>query len=142
MKSQNLGSLAAALLLIGTVALNMGGCNFSIVPESKLAGTWHFKTDDGAVQDIFLTFNTAGKLDRVRYQVGDVAALTDENPRGTASVDGDTATISTTFGLGELRFSGQFNADETAIIGNTTLRFALFTFSLTIDNGGATLTRQ
>jgi hypothetical protein len=141
MRIHSAGALAA--VVISLAGLLVAGCpSPTPPPEAILAGTWELTTEETTeLEQTLLTFDANGNLDKVVYQIGNIT-FTDNNPRGSTTVNGQTVTIDATFaGSGQI-FNGTLNADNTVITGTsgTVIRFGNLTID--IDNGAVTLTKQ
>lgn len=112
-------------------------------PEAVLAGTWQFTTEqDTELTDTFFVFDNRGQLDKVIYKVGDNATVTDNSPRGTVTLSGNTVTISATFaGSGQV-INGTLNETQDVIQGNSGTQLRIGSIEVDIDNGAITLTKQ
>lgn len=140
------GGYANLLLSAGLGLLVGGGCppvDTTPPPEAILAGTWQLMTEQATeLNQTFLTFDSSGQLDKVTYKIADNATITDNSPRGTTTVNGQSVTIDATFaGSGQL-MNGTLNDDNTVITGNSGTVVKFLSIEINVDNGAITLTRQ
>lgn len=137
----------ALVLTISVMALfSLGLSCPGLVPiePSVLEGTWVVNAEDENLTQMRVTFNSAGKLTRVTYQIGTSVTIEETFTRGTSTVAGDDVTIQSTFGplnLNTFRFEGTLNEDQTVISGDLTTEIHFLAITITINNGPATLTR-
>jgi hypothetical protein len=122
----------------------MGGCPDE--PDNpnlaRLAGRWELVSNSAGDDDAqtFLEFDTKGELTKVEV-IFDGGRATTSIFTATADVIGDAVRVSTRVVAGRVVFEGQFNADDSEIVGESTTTLSLPGVRIVLDGEPARMVR-
>lgn len=131
-----------AMLGMSCAALaGMGACPSDVNEAEFMEGVWQLIVDsDDSGNETFLTFDRDGNLDELEVFF-DGGRLTSRAVSGSTDVIGDSVRISTRLLAGRVVFEGEFDANFTEAVGETTFSLQLLGTRIELDGEPARLVR-
>jgi hypothetical protein len=122
----------------------LAGCIPPSPPQAALKGRWVFLASaaNTEISQFTVSFNAAGDVSSVMYQIGERSVRGDAGPTGFTTVTGGLVNLSTTFAGGTFSFNGTLSSDQLAISGFATLRLTETDVEVAVLGRPATLARD
>ncbi len=120
----------------------VAGCAPGGPVGTPLTDTWALAAPvDGVLTRLRLTFAADGRLETVRFELGDSGTLTNSAAAGRGYVLSDTVVIDGAFGGSRLTFTGTLAADGTGAGGTLRARIVVGDSTIVLDDAPAVFTR-